>query len=99
MPSRNTGILGEIIESLGDLVQQPTTALARLEEHFKDRLLIVASDVQTVESQAEELRLFISSEEAARVLDYLGEKKLAGLGIETTDEVINALFPDRFIEP
>jgi F420-0:gamma-glutamyl ligase len=99
MPTRNTGLLAKIVESLGDLVQNPTDALVRLEEHFKEKLLIVASDTQTIDQQAQQLRLAITTEEGGRVLDYIGEHNLAGVPIETTDEVINALFPDRFQEP
>jgi len=42
MPTRNTQILRQIIEALD--VQSPEEALARLEEHFKDKLLVVAGD-------------------------------------------------------
>jgi hypothetical protein len=97
MPSRNTGILTIIIESLGALVINPTDALAGLESRFKDQLLIVAGDTHQVASLAEELRLAITTPESATVLDHIGP--LAGITIETVEEAINALFPGRFIEP
>ena len=74
-------------------------ALARLEEHYKDQLLIVAGEIHAVGQQAQELRLAISTHEAGLVLDYIEKHQLAGISIETAEEVINALFPDRFIEP
>ena len=46
MPTRNTGVLCEIIEALGD--HAPPDALERLENHFKDLLLVVAGTTQTV---------------------------------------------------
>ena len=97
MPSRNTGILTIIIESLGALVINPADALARLENRFKDQLLIVAGDTQQVVRFAEELRLAITTPESATVLDYIGP--LAGITIENVEEAINTLFPGRFIEP
>jgi DNA integrity scanning protein DisA with diadenylate cyclase activity len=99
MPERNTGILCQIIECLGDLVQQPQEALTRLEEHYSQKLLVVAGDTHLIEQQAQELRLAITTHEASQVLDYLAEKELLQIPIETTDEVINSLFPDRFQEP
>jgi len=54
MPSRNTPVLNQIIEAFGD---SSPDALARLQEYFKDSLVIVAGDVQTVAAHAEKLRL------------------------------------------
>lgn len=99
MPSRNTGLLQEIVRTLGDQVSDPRTALARLEEHFGEKLLTVAGDTDSIDQQAQELRLAITTHEASQVLDYIAEKNLARISIETTEEVINALFPDRFVEP
>jgi len=96
MPTRNTDILRQIIEALCD--QAPEDARARLEEHFKDKLMVVAGDVETIEAQAQQLRLAITTPESAAVLDYIGEH-LAVIPIETTEEVVNLLYPDRFVEP
>ena len=97
MPSRNTEVLTEIIETLGDLVSSPSHALARLEIKFKDSLLVVAGDIQLVASHAEELRLAIITPECAQVLDHLAPQ--VRIHLDQTEEAINTLFPDRFIEP
>ena len=99
MPTRNTGVLNRIIEGLGDLVNSPPTALARLEQVYTDQLLIVAGDESKVTKYAEELRLAITTPESAAVLDYIGHSALAGITIEQVEEAINVLFPGRFIEP
>ena len=95
MPTRNTGTLKQIIEAFGD--HAPPDALEQLEDHFKDLLLIVAGTTQTVATHAEELRLAITTHECGLVLDYLAPQ--VRITIEQTDEAINTLFPDRFVEP
>jgi hypothetical protein len=95
MPTRNTGTLKQIIEVLGD--QAPPDALERLEDHFKDLLIVVAGTTQTIASFAEELRLAITIHECGQVLDHLAPS--IRITIDQTEEAINALFPDRFIEP
>jgi hypothetical protein len=100
MPTRNTVVLTQIIESLGDQIILPTDAMAQLEEHFADKLLIVAGDTNQVLEYARRLRLTISKEEAGLVLDYIASESLAGLSLEHVEDAINALFGnDRFIEP
>ena len=99
MPTRNTQVLQEIIAVLGDQLPAPADALARLEEHFQDSLLIVAGNVTEVAEYAETLRLAITTPECALVLDYVGNESLAGINIDQVEDAINALFPDRFIEP
>jgi hypothetical protein len=99
MPTRNTALLERIVQCLGDLVLVPEEALARLEREFQNALLIVAGDVSTVATHAEELRLAIITEECGLVLDYIAEQGLAAITIDDTETAINALFPDRFIEP
>ena len=91
MPTRNTPVLERIIKALGITAQH---SLARLEEAFKDSLIVVAGDVKTVARDAEKLRLAITTEECAVVLDYLDVE----ISIDT-EEAINSLFPDRFVEP
>jgi hypothetical protein len=97
MPTRNTAVLMQIIEALDGLLISEPHALTRLENHFKDSLLVVAGDIKLVASQAEELRLAIITTECGQVLDHLAP--LARISIDQTEEAINTLFPDRFIEP
>jgi hypothetical protein len=99
IPTRNTPLLTQIIEVLGDLVSSPAEALARLEERFKDALLINAGDVQDVARHAEKLRLTIITTEAAQVLDHIGQTSAVQLTIDHVEDAINTLFEDRFIEP
>ena len=95
MPTRNTGTLKPIIESLGN--HAPKNALARLENHFKDSLLIIAGTTQTLATHAEELRLAITIHECGLLLDHLAPQ--IRINIDQADEAINTLFPGRFIEP
>ena len=44
---------------------------------------------------AEKLRLAITTEECSVVLDHLDVE----ITIDDTEEAINTLFPDRFVEP
>ncbi len=67
MPTRNTAVLERIIKALGE--SAPHT-LARLEDEFKDSLLVVAGDMNTVARDAEKLRLAITTQECAVVLDH-----------------------------
>ncbi len=92
MPTRNTAVLERIIKALGE--SAPHT-LARLEDEFKDSLLVVAGDMNTVARDAEKLRLAITTQECAVVLDHLDVE----ISIDDTEEAINSLFPDRFQEP
>ena len=95
MPTRNTPALQQIIEALGDSV--PPDALARLEDHFKDSLLVVAGDTSQVAAHAETLRLAISTSECGLVLDHLAPQ--VRISLDQTEDAINTLFDDRFIEP
>src|SRR4051812_40877207 len=91
LPTRNTVVLMQIIEILGDLVISPE-ALARLEKHFKSSLIIVAGDTEQVAKFAEELRLAITKAECETVLDYIGNGSLSGININQVEDAINALF-------
>lgn len=97
MPTRNTPVLENIVKTLGDTA--PQDALAKLEAHFHDQLLIVAGDTAHVADFAEQLRLAITSPEASTVLDHIAREGVVGMSIEHVEEAINTLFPDRFIEP
>lgn len=92
MPTRNTVVLKRIVEALG--IHTPHEALTRLEAHFENELLTVAS-VQQIAGHAERLRLAISEAECAVVLDHIAHE----ITIDQAEETIIALFPDRFIEP
>jgi len=96
MPSRNTEVLKQIIQALE--ITDPHV-LAKLEDHFKGSLLVVAGTETDVAQYAEELRLAIIDEERGPVLDYIQQHQLAHVTIDQVEEAINALFPDRFIEP
>ena len=45
MSTRNTAVFRELVDVLFTQVDEQTTALARLEHHFRDRLLVDAGDV------------------------------------------------------
>jgi len=94
MPPRNTPVLRQIIEALD--ISEPN-AVGRLEDRFKDSLLGVAGDIKLIASQAEELRLAITTAEWGLVLDHLAPH--ARISLDQTEEAINTLFPDRFQEP
>jgi hypothetical protein len=57
----------------------------------------LAGDVVTIASHAKELRLAINTTECGQVLDHLAPQ--ACISLDQAEEAINALFPDRFIEP
>ena len=96
---RNTLILLEITDVLFTEVDEQTTALNRLEQHFHDRLLVNVGDVNIVGEYAKQLRLDITEAERSVVLDYIGEKQVVIVNIDTVEDAINELFEDRFIEP
>ena len=100
MSTRNTAVLSELVEVLFTEVDEQATALSRLEHHFRDRLLVDAGNVDTVGAYAEQLRLRITEDERATVLDYIAEKKKVMITIDVTEDTINERFGwDRFIEP
>ena len=95
---RNTPILQEITDVLFTELDEPATALNRLENHFHHRLLVDVGNVTTVGEHAEQLRLNITEDERSVVLDYIAEQKVV-VTIDIVEEAINSLFEDRFIEP
>jgi hypothetical protein len=95
MPTRNTKVLVEILQVLN----VPGDALQRLEEHFKHALLIVAGTTNTITVCAEQLRLRIAPSEQPEILDHIAETLNVGITVDHVENAINALFPDRFIEP
>ena len=99
MPTRNTVVLQSIIECLGQQIASPSEALSALEKRSSDVLLTVAGDANTVATHAEALRLAITEAERGLVLDHIAHTRAAAITIEHTEDAINTLFPDRFIEP
>ena len=97
--TRNTPLLSAIIGVIADLLPDKTSALARLEEHFRDNLILNAGNTDFVASTAENLRLAITTEECPAVLDYIAQKSMVAINIEHVDTAINELFDNRFIEP
>jgi|GEM_PF-3816847 len=95
--TRNTAVLTQIVEALGDLLISSPHALARLERAFESSLLVEAGDLKDVERHAEKLRLAIITAECGLVLDHLAPQ--VRITIDHVEDAINTLFPDRFIEP
>jgi hypothetical protein len=93
---RNTQILEEII----NVLSLPPQALDQMERHFDHRLILDAGNVDTIEQAAKKLRLRITREECADVLDYIARKGMVGVTIDHVEQAINELLgEDRFIEP
>ena len=100
MSTRNSQVLQEIVDVLFVGVDEQATALNRLEHHFRDRLLVDVGNVNTVATYAEQLRLRITEEERSVVLDYIAEKQMVMVTVDTVEDAINERFGwDRFIEP
>ena len=100
MSTRNTAVLREIVDVLFTKVDEQTTALNRLERHFHNQLLVDVGNVATVATYAEQLRLQITEDERSTVLDYIAEKQMVMVTIDTVEDAINKRFGwDRFLEP
>ncbi|MEA3210777.1 MAG: hypothetical protein QOE70_3834 [Chthoniobacter sp.] len=97
--TRNTGLLVEVLNVIDHLIADHDTALTALENHFHDRYILDAGDVNDVAAFATELRLEITEEERGTVLDYIASKGMVGLNIDIVENAINERFEDRFIEP
>jgi len=91
---RNQAIIDEIVYVLNDQIAERI-----LRDNFKHRLILDVGNVDDVAGFAKDLRLHITPEECSQVLDHIAEKAMVGITIENVDEAINALFPNRFIEP
>ena len=64
------------------------------------RLILDAGNVDTIEQAAKKLRLRVTEEECADVLDYIASKGMIGINIDHVEQAINELLgEDRFIEP
>ena len=100
MSTRNKPVLRTIVDVLFTEMDEQATASNRLENHFQDRLLVDAGNVATVGEYAAQLRLRISEDERATVLDYIAERKMVAVTIDIVETAINERFGwDRFIEP
>ena len=88
MSTRNTLVLREVVDVLFTEVDEQTTALARLEHHFRDRPLVDAGNVATVGTYAEELRLRITADERSTVLDYIGERQMIMITVDVVETAI-----------
>ena len=86
MSTRNTPTLSQVVDVLFTEVDEQATALARLEHHFHNRLLVDAGNVITVGTYAEQLRLRITPEECSVVLDYIAEKQLVTITIDVAED-------------
>ena len=97
---RNTAILQEITDALFTDLDEQATALTRLENHFRDRLLVDVGHVATVGTYAKQLRLRITADERATVLDHIAEKQMMMVNVDVVETAINERFGwERFIEP
>ena len=97
---RNTALLKEIVTTLDTELDDPEYVLDVLESHFHDALLVNAGTVFTIGEYAKQLPLVITEAERSVVLDYIGEKQMVMVNIDTVETAINERFGwDRFIEP
>ena len=97
--TRNTPAFTQIVQALTYSMPVSEVALRLLEEHFENDLLVIVGNIQTIENAAKELRLDISKEECARVLDYIAKQAMVSITIEHVETAAYALFGNRFIEP
>lgn len=95
--TRNTPVLRQIIEALNGQLSNPDIALMKLEECYRDDLLVIAGNIETIADDAKELRLDISKEECGAVLDSIATEAMVTL--EHVETAAYALFGNRFIEP
>ncbi len=97
--SRNTPVFDRIVQALTYSFPTRQIALQLLEERFEYDLFVHAGDITTIEKAAKELRLAITKEECAKVLDYIAEHCMVVITIEHVETAAYALFGNRFIEP
>ena len=71
-----------------------------LELHFQHHLIVNVGSVEHVAQFAKHLRLQVTPDECADVLDYIAQEHLVGITIDHVETAINERFgEDRFIEP
>ena len=97
--TRNTPILSEILDVIADQLSDRASALEKLEEYFRENLIVNAGSTDFVASTAVKLRLAITKEEWSIVLDHIARKSMVGITVDHVDTAINDLFDNRFIEP
>lgn len=84
-------MIKQIIQDLEGLLISEPHALARLEDHFKSLLIVLAGSEADVAKYAEQLRLAIVETERGTVLDYIQKQGLTKLTIDQVEEAINAV--------
>jgi len=93
---RNTQILEEIVNVLSLTPEH----LVHLELHFNTRLIVDTGNVDVVAAFATQLRLRVTSDECHAVLDYIAQKGVVAITVDTVEDAVNSLLgEDRFIEP
>ena len=97
--TRNTPAFERIVQALTYSMPVRQIALQILEDRFENDLLIIAGNIQTIVDHTKELRLDISKEECAKVLDYIAQQAMVSITLEHVETAAYALFGNRFIEP
>ena len=97
--TRNTPVLRQIVEALNGQLSNQDIALMQLEEFYRDDLLVNAGNIQTIIDDAKELRLDLTKEECAQVLDSIAAQAMVSITLEHVETAAYALFVNRFIEP
>ena len=97
--TRNTPVFLKLLEALTVSKPKKEVALSMLEQHFQNDLIVIVGNIETVMEAAKELRLDISKEECAQVLDYLAHQAMVSITIEHVEKAAYAQFGNRFIEP
>src|SRR5438067_825191 len=79
MPTRNSHLIGIIINLLNELLTDKHETTIRLESYFKDTCILNAGDVTKVAEFAVDLRLSVTTDECSQVLNYIAEKAMVGI--------------------
>ena len=97
---RNHQLIEQVVKALGNLVTDEQAAVKVLEHHFQHHLIVNVGNVQQIAAFAKHLRLQVTPDECADVLDYIAQENLVGITIDHVETAINERFgEDRFIEP
>ena len=97
---RNHTLIEQVVKALGTLVTDEQAAVRVLELHFQHHLIVNIGSVEHVAQFAKHLRLQVTPDECADVLDYIAQENLVGITIDHVETAINERFgEDRFIEP
>ena len=97
---RNHPLIEQVVKALGNIVTNEEAAIRVLEHHFQHHLIVNVGNVQHIAAFAKHLRLHVTLDECADVLDYIAQEHLISLTIDHVETAINERFgEDRFIEP